>query len=627
MRFGRLQVLAVSLFACLAFTATAMATPAVRAAHAKAAITINPAPIFAPTDLNAYPTDNWPIVGGNNQQNHYSALNSINTTNVAGLKAVWHVHLDGSGTGTKYSDEATPIVYQGVMYVVTGNDDVFALDAATGARLWTHLSNIPQNINTVCCGWNSRGLGFGGGLIFVAQLDGKLVALDNTTGQVVWAVTNSRWQDGLTMTMAPLYYNGLVIVGVSGAEYATRGSETAYDAKTGKQVWRFYTVPNPGDVGFGTWPINEWATGGATIWNTPTVDTKTGMIFFSTANATPQVGRGPGDDLFSASYVALDAMTGQYQWHFQVVHHDIWDYDCPNPTMIFPNTYGGTTQTALAETCKTGWMYVLNAHDGNPLLEIDEKPVPQSADANTSATQPIPVGDAFADQCGLPGEFAANGPDGNPIRLGCIYTPVDSTAYTDQVPGHGGGTNWSPNSYSPLTNLLYTCSGNTRSGEKALPNVSSLFTPGGHYTGVTTTGTLSTFQTTGDFTAMNVQTNKIAWKHHYVPPAGQRASTCSGGSLATAGGLVFSGIPSAIDQAVVAYDASTGTELWRFKMTSATNSPEVAYTANGQEFIGVYADGTIAPVSGGTGTDQPPSNTKGDSVYGFALTGTIASGG
>jgi len=275
------------------------------AAKAKKAVTIVSAPAFTPQEQAATPARDWITVGGNIQQQHYSSLSQINSGNVGALKEAWHVHLDNSGTAAKYNNEATPLVYDGVMYIVTGNDDVFALDAATGQRLWTHLSSIPQNMNTICCGWDARGLGLGEGKVFVAQLDGTLVALDQQTGNLVWAAKNARWQDGFTMTMAPLYYKGLVIVGVSGSEFGARGSETAYDAKTGHRVWRFYTVPTPGDIGSGSWPNNtEWQHGGATIWNAPAVDVNTGIMTFSTANADPWSSRGPGDDLFTASYVA-----------------------------------------------------------------------------------------------------------------------------------------------------------------------------------------------------------------------------------------------------------------------------------------------------------------------------------
>src|SRR5205823_5769680 len=238
---------------------------------------ITPVPAFTPAQLTATPGENWITTAGDAFNQRYSALGNINTSNVGALQVAWETHLDGSGAGKKYSAEGTPLVYNGVMYVVTGNDDVFALDATTGAHLWTHLSGIPQNLSTICCGYDARGVALGQGLIFVAQLDGNLVALDQATGNVVWKALNGRWQEGYSMTVSPAYYNGMVFVGVSGGEYGCRCYETAYDAATGRRIWRFFTVPEPGEIGGGTWPANsEWQTGGAPTWNNPTFDPGSG---------------------------------------------------------------------------------------------------------------------------------------------------------------------------------------------------------------------------------------------------------------------------------------------------------------------------------------------------------------
>jgi quinohemoprotein ethanol dehydrogenase len=617
MRFdARKPLLALTGVLALALVPTAFATPHGANGQAKTAVTITNAPAWTPAEQAATPMRDWINVGGNIQQQHYSGLNQINTGNVGSLKEAWHVHLDGSGLASKYNNEATPMVYNGVLYITTGNNDVFALDAATGQRLWKHLSNIPQNINTICCGWDARGLAIGEGKVFAAQLDGKLVALDQQTGNLVWAASNARWQDGYTMTMAPLYYRGLVIVGLSGSEYGARGSMTAYDAKTGHRVWRFYTVPTPGEIGSGTWPNNtEWTRGGATVWNTPSVDINTGLIMFSTANADPWSSRGPGDNLFSAAYVALDAMTGEYAWHFQVVHHDIWDYDCPNPTMILNNVFGGVMQTAMVESCKTGWMYVINARDGNPLLQIDEKAVPQNAFQNTAATQPIPVGDAHSRQCPTQSEFPAQAPDNQPFLFGCIYTPFDDKQFTATAPGAGGGTNWSPSSYNPATGYVYICSGNTQFGYKAIPNASATYVGGQTFIGLQFAFGNANAPTSGDFTAMNVLNNRIAWKQHYQAagqPGGFAAPTaaCSGGSLSTAGGLVFVGLPAVLGRALVAYNAATGQQVAQLATDATVNAPAMTYSVDGKQFLVAYADGRS-----NTGTPA----VMGDSVYAWAL--------
>src|SRR4051794_28402284 len=367
---GALQLLLSNPTSTSKATAAAPSKTTTRAAAAA----IVPAPAFTPTDLSTVPSNNWLTNGGDVSNARYSALSQINTSNVANLKEAWHVHLDKSGSAAKYSAEGTPIVYKGVMYIPTGNDDVFAVDAATGARIWTYHSNVTQIINTACCGWDNRGVAIGDGKVFVAQLDGRLVALDQMTGQVLWKVIVLNWKEGYTLTSAPLYYNGLVYVGSTGGEFMSRGSVSAYNAKDGSPAYRFFTAPAPGDIGGQTWAAGPlgYTTGGATVWNTPAVDPAQNMIMFSTGNAAPWTARGPGQNLFTASIVALDATSGQVKWWYQVVHHDLWDYDCPNAVITFDVTINGVLRHAAGEACKTGWLYLLDRTTGLPLLGIKE---------------------------------------------------------------------------------------------------------------------------------------------------------------------------------------------------------------------------------------------------------------
>jgi len=226
------------------------------------------APAFSPEQLKKLPTQNWITNGGTVYNQRHSPLTQINTANVASLKGVWRTHLKGSGVGPPYSGEAQPIVFDGVVYVPTGADDVFALDLETGSILWSYESQLDKKINTVCCGWTNRGVGLGEGKIFLGRLDGKLVALDQRTGKEVWSIQAERWQDGYTITNAPLYYEGMVITGFSGAEYGTRGRVRAYNAKDGALLWSFYTIPGPGEFGHDSWPAdnNAWKNGGGTVW-------------------------------------------------------------------------------------------------------------------------------------------------------------------------------------------------------------------------------------------------------------------------------------------------------------------------------------------------------------------------
>ena len=220
----------------------------------RTAVTITPAPAFAPTDLVKPAQADWATNGGDYGQTRYSALTQIKSGNVRKLRLAWHIHLNGSGMGSKFRGEGTPLVYKGIMYAVTGANDVFAIDATNGTILWQYSAQLPDTMGGVCCGWLSRGLALGDGKVYVARLDATLVALSQDTGRVVWTASNGSPRDGYTMTMAPLYYNGLVIVGVSGGEFGIRGSVTAYDARDGHRVWRFNTIPAPGELGADTWP-------------------------------------------------------------------------------------------------------------------------------------------------------------------------------------------------------------------------------------------------------------------------------------------------------------------------------------------------------------------------------------
>jgi quinohemoprotein ethanol dehydrogenase len=295
-------------------------------------------PAFSPDELAAQPTTNWITNGGSISNQRYSPLKEIDTGNVSRLKGLWHVHLR-SGTAGKYSGEAQPIVYKNVIYIVTGADDVFAIDAKSGATKWSYRANLNQKISTICCGWTNRGVALGDGRVYLGQLDGKFVALDQNTGRVAWSTQVGNYRQGTTITGAPLYYDGRVYTGLSGGEYGIRGRLTALDAKTGKELWRFYTIPGPGQVGHDSWPAtgDGWKHGGAPVWQTPAVDPKLGLLYFSTGNASPDFNAAarPGDNLFASSILAIDAKTGQYRWHFQEVHHDIWDYDATSPVVLF----------------------------------------------------------------------------------------------------------------------------------------------------------------------------------------------------------------------------------------------------------------------------------------------------
>jgi quinohemoprotein ethanol dehydrogenase len=560
------------------------------------------APAFTGADLAARPGANWITNGGDVSNARYSSLDQINTGNVSQLKEEWHIHLDGSGAAPKYSAEATPLVYNGVMYIPTGNSDVFALNAATGERIWTYHSGMEQTINTACCGWDNRGVAIGDGKVFVAQLDGTLVALDQMTGGVIWKIIVHNWREGYTLTAAPLYYNGLVYVGSTGGEFMSRGSVSAYHASDGSPAFRFFTAPAPGEIGGQTWPAGPlgFSTGGATVWNTPSVDTQTNTIYFSTGNAAPWTSRGPGLNLFTSSMVAIDATTGQIRWWYQMVHHDLWDYDCPNATMLFDVAIGGVMRKAIGEACKTGWLYLLDRTTGKPLLGIVEKKVPQSKAMNTWPTQPIPVGDRITPQtCALKKNYKKPFA-GKPIKVGCIWEPPAIGHATAVSPSAQGGVDWNPSAYNPDTHYAYFCAADSDMGIQAVPaaKINADYLAGKSNSGANITGI--TFNQ-GYITAMDVTTNKVAWRVKWP-------RTCYSGTFTTAGGLVFAGRGTGEFDA---YDAKTGKELWKAMLASNIAAPGMTYSVNGKQYIALYDGGTAF-------TFESPGK-HGDDLYAFAL--------
>src|SRR5260370_12710309 len=252
--------------------------------------------------------------------------------------------------------------------------------------------------------------------------------------------------------MAPLFWNGMVFIGISGAEYEIRGHVTQYDANSGRQLWRFFTIPAPGDLGGDTWPAGSdiWKSGGGSMWQAPALDPDLGMLYITVGNPSPDLDGSAraGDNLFTESIVALDAKTGARKWHFHEVHHDIWDYDVASPNVLFDVPMNGKTIKGLGEAGKTGWVYLLDRQTGAPLVGIDERLVPQIGEQRTAPTQPWPAGDPFVPQA-CPSDI------GN-YPTASILTPFKTNPILI-CPGANGGSEWSASAFSPQTNLMYVC--------------------------------------------------------------------------------------------------------------------------------------------------------------------------
>jgi alcohol dehydrogenase (cytochrome c) len=531
---------------------------------------------FSAARLTAHPTTSWPTNGGNLYNQRYSPLTGLDRTNVGRLKGVWRTQLRGSGTAPKYSGFAAPIVYDGSAYVSTGANDVFALSLDTGEILWQYAANVDPNITSVCCGWNNKGVAVSEDKVFAGQLDGKLVALDRATGRIVWSIQAERWQESFSITAAPLYVEGKVIVGFAGGDRGTRGRIKAYDARDGKLLWTFYTIPGPGETGHESWPKDNdaWKYGGAAIWQTPAVDPVLGLLYLSTGNAGPDYNGAfrAGDNLFAASIVAIELETG-----------------------------------------KTGWAYILDRETGEPLIGIDEKPVPQEPRQKTAATQPFPRGDAIVPQ------FIDMAPEGHRlVNDGRIFTPFVGNVPTLVLPGIWGGASWPPSSYDPVQRRLFVCAssvinGYTGGGDERFVAPKS----GADYLG----GAMSFTRVPriGILAALDVTTNKLAWRYQWP-------EQCYSGTLATAGGLLLVGRN---DGRLTALDSSTGAQIWEFQTGAGMHAPVSVFEHRGKPHVLAYSagsallgtargdsvwllglDGTLPPASPGTGVPRTAPTTS-----------------
>ena len=555
---------------------------------------------FSGATLTAHPTAGWPTNGGNLYNQRYSPLKTINRTNVAQLKAVWRARLNSSGTAPQYSGFASPIVHEGIAYISTGANDVFAVSLDGGEMLWQYDAKLDPAITSVCCGWNNKGVAISNDAVFIGQLDGKLVALDRTTGKVVWAIQAERWQENFSITAAPLYVDGKVLIGFAGGDRGTRSRLKAYDAKDGRLLWTFYTIPGPGEPGHDTWPKDNdsWKYGGAAIWQTPAVDLDLGLVYFSTGNAAPDYNGAfrAGDNLYAASMLAIELATGKYRWHFQQVHHDIWDYDAVNPVVLMDVNLNGRTRKAIVEVGKTGFAYILDRETGKPLIGIDEKPVPQEPRQKTAATQPFPRGDAIVPQ------FIEIAPEGHAlVNDGRIFTPFVGENPTIVAPGIWGGASWPPSSYDPVQQRLFVCASSVINGFTGGGNAK--FEPpkdGVSYLGGATMFTRSA--RTGIIAALDVTTNKLAWRYQWP-------EQCYSGTMATAGGLLFVGRN---DGRLTALDSSTGKQLWEFQTGAGMHAPVSTFEHKGKQYVLAYSGGSALIGS-----------ARGDSLWLFGLEGKL----
>jgi alcohol dehydrogenase (cytochrome c) len=512
--------------------------------------------------------------------------------------------------------ESGPVEYGGLIYWAAPSDDVYALDATTGATVWEWKPATTQNRGSI------KGIGIGDGNVYIDETDDYIVAINSTTGQTAWKTGPvGDPTAGETLSAPVTYANGEVFTGPSGSDAGIRGYIAAFDAKTGKQLWKTYTIPaGPKDPGYSSWgQPADLVHGGGGDWNKVIADPSLNMVYAATANAEPYANRPKGDDLYTSSIVAFDMKTGAMKWGYQLFHHDTWDLDAsPNPPVLLNYNLGGKKVQAIELPTKVGENFIINRVTGKPFkqLPIREVPVPQDPTVpNNSPTQPIPSGQPFAPPCSTPQEWIAVGgtpsllgPDGNPINFACNFQPVVSTHYT--VPGWHDIADWPPTSYSQTTGLIYVCSTNSRGDAyEAVPQADAVLGAGNTGYGTENVSLLGgdwIANQIGFITAIDPRTNTIAWATQMPDHNG-----CYSGSSNTATKLLFTPM---FNGRLAALDSGNGQVLWTSpQMDAGSSSAPIIYKgADGREYV------TLVEM----GESNSKASVLGNSIYAYALPGS-----
>jgi alcohol dehydrogenase (cytochrome c) len=480
----------------------------------------------------------------------YSPLAQLTPANVGRLQHVWSF-----ATGAVQGHEAPPLVNNGVMFVATPQSQVIAIDARTGLVLWRYRNPPPPDVINLHP--TSRGVALLGDKVYFARPESVLVALDAKSGREVWSATVEDNRKGYYMSLAPLVADGKVMVGASGGELGVRGFVAAFDAETGKPLWKTYTIPAPGESGSETWPKgDQWKTGGGSIWVTANYDPASNLAYWGTGNGGPWMGdQRPGDNLYTSSTIAIDVATGRIKGHFQYDPNESWDWDEVSPPVLIDFRRGDRAIRGLVNVARDGYLWFLERTPEGPIRFVDgtnyvRQNVFRSLDPKTGR------------------------PDVDPARK------PGTGKQADFCPSHWGGKNWPPIAFSPQTRMIYIPANENLCASIIGREVP--YQPGASFVGATTTVTpVPGADHFGEVQAWNVDTGKRVWTHTYA------TSPNWGPMLATAGGLVFSGGTN--DRKFHAFDAATGKLLWEFSTSSGIIGQPTTFMLDGRQHVAVQS--------------------------------------
>jgi alcohol dehydrogenase (cytochrome c) len=494
---------------------------------------------------------NWLTYSGNLNSQRHSGLTQIDPANVRDLSLKWVFQ---SRSLDKH--EVTPLVVDGVMYTIQSPNDVIALDAATGKQIWRYAHKPEEGTRNPCCGNLTRGVAILGDKLFLATLDAKMIALSAKTGAELWTTEVADYKQQYAMTVAPLVVKDKVITGVAGGEHGIRGFLAAFDVNTGKEVWRFYTVPGPGEAGYETWlgkdgkPNDNYLHGGAPIWVTGSYDPATNLTMWGTGNAGPDYDgdNRAGDNLYSSSVIALDADTGKLKWYYQFSPHDEFDWDATQVPVLADIDFRGAPRKVMMWANRNGVFYVLDRTNGRFLS-----------------------GKSFTKTNWYTG-FDENG---RPMRTpGIVPTDAGTLVY----PGNQGGTNWYNPSFSPATGLFYIPAWENSSSIYHKGEDPPEFEDGKSFTGRGPGRGQTDDDVFSSIIAMDPKTSERKWTFRLAAPSTE------GGILTTASNVLFTG---GRDGQFIALDARDGKLLWETNLGPSVSAGPMTYMVGGKQYVSI----------------------------------------